>query len=118
MHPATLYLVGLCAPRGPQLPVYSDQMDVVVDMIDLQDLDDVPLVETFSVSDRPEQRIDIVRAVWNDDMEATRKRLASLRARAVRATARRARTAPAALDAPEPDVPETEVTAPSVAVHS
>jgi cation diffusion facilitator CzcD-associated flavoprotein CzcO len=82
--PANLYLVGLCAPRGPQLPVYSDQMEVILEMIDLQDHLEAPLVDTFSVTDTAQRRIDIVRSDWNNDMESTRTRLAKLSARAPR----------------------------------
>ncbi|HEV8403953.1 MAG TPA: NAD(P)/FAD-dependent oxidoreductase [Candidatus Limnocylindrales bacterium] len=76
--PARLYFVGLCAPRGPQLPVYSAQSDVIMDMLALQERMPRPLVELFSASDAPEARIDIVRAYWNTQMEATRRRLRSL----------------------------------------
>lgn len=76
--PANLYFVGLCAPRGPQLPVYSDQSEVIVDMLDLQQRIDRPLVDMFSETDTPEDQIDIVRSVWNDQMEATRRRLRTL----------------------------------------
>ena len=82
--PANLYLVGLCAPRGPQLPVYGDQMEVILDMIDVQDRLETPLVDAFSATERPQHRIDIVRSDWNNDMDATRNRLAKLRARAPR----------------------------------
>lgn len=73
--PARLFFVGLCAPRGPQLPVYSDQAEVIMDMLDLQERVDRPLVEIFSQSEPPEHRIDIVRAFWNDQMDRTRRRL-------------------------------------------
>lgn len=76
--PARLFFVGLCAPRGPQLPVYSDQSAVIMDMLELQERAGRPLVEIFSESDRPEHRIDIVRAYWNDQMDRTRKRLRGL----------------------------------------
>ena len=80
--PARLYFVGLCAPRGPQLPVYSDQAEVIVDMLDLQERIDRPLVDVFSATDAPERRIDIVRAFWNEQMNSTRARLKALRAAA------------------------------------
>jgi hypothetical protein len=80
--PARLYFVGLCAPRGPQLPVYSDQSEVIVEMLALQERLKAPLAEIFTASDEPERRIDIVRAYWNDQMTRTRRRLASLSAAA------------------------------------
>jgi hypothetical protein len=73
--PARLYLVGLCAPRGPQLPVYSAQSDVIMTMLERQEQLDRPLVELFSATDAPEGRIDLVRAHWNRQMDATRRRL-------------------------------------------
>ena len=76
--PARLYYIGLCAPRGPQLPVYSDQASVVVDMLDLQERMGTPLADVFSTFDEPEARIDIVRSTWNRQMEATRRRLVTL----------------------------------------
>lgn len=77
--PSRLYFVGLCAPRGPQLPVYSDQAELIVEMIDLQERIERPLVDVFSETDQPEGRIDIVRAYWSREMERTRKRLARIR---------------------------------------
>jgi cation diffusion facilitator CzcD-associated flavoprotein CzcO len=90
--PAGLYFVGLCAPRGPQLPVYSDQAEVIVDMLALQPRLDRSLADLFTASDQPEGRIDIVRASWNDQMERTRRRLRDLAASAP-ATARPAAAA-------------------------
>ena len=78
--PARLYFVGLCAPRGPQLPVYNDQSEVIMDMLDLQDRLDRPLADIFTAADQPEARIDIVRAFWNDQMKRTRQRLQRLAA--------------------------------------
>jgi hypothetical protein len=80
--PARLYFVGLIAPRGPQLPVYSDQAEVIMDMLDLQERIEQPLVDVFSDDDPPERRIDIVRAYWIDQMNRTRRRLRALRAHA------------------------------------
>ena len=73
--PARLYFVGLCAPRGPQLPVYSDQSAVIMDMLGQQERIDRPLASVFTASDIPEHRIDLVRAHWNAQMDATRRRL-------------------------------------------
>lgn len=81
--PARLYYVGLCAPRGPQLPVYSDQAAVIMDMLALQERLDRSLADEFSRRDEPEARIDIVRSVWNDQMDATRRHVERLAARPV-----------------------------------
>lgn len=92
--PARLYFVGLCAPRGPQLPVYSDQAELIMQMLELEEHLDRPLAGLFSELDTPEARIDIVRAVWNEQMKRTRRHVRRLaRARPMRATASRAATA-------------------------
>ena len=77
--PSRLYFVGLTAPRGPQLPVYSDQSAVIVDMLDLQERIEAPLAALFS-SEKPDRSIDVVRAYWNASMERTKRRLEQLRA--------------------------------------
>ena len=76
--PARLYFVGLVAPRGPQLPVYSAQSELIMDMLDRQERMDRSLADVFSAVDTPEARIDIVRAHWNGQMEAARRRLRAL----------------------------------------
>ena len=76
--PARLYFVGLTAPRGPQLPVYSDQTEVIVDMLALQERMGYPLADVFTASDAPDRGIDIVRAHWNEQMQRTRRRIAAL----------------------------------------
>lgn len=78
--PARLYFVGLCAPRGPQLPVYSDQSEVIVEMLQLQERLDRSLADLFTASDVPEARIDLVRAYWTAQMTRTRTRLRRLAA--------------------------------------
>lgn len=78
--PSRLYYIGLCAPRGPQLPVYSDQAEVVMNMLDLQERLEEPLADVFSSRDQPEHRIDIVRSRWNEQMDATSGHLAELAA--------------------------------------
>ena len=47
-RPGRLYFVGLAAPRGPQLPVYSRQAALVARMIRLQERLADPLAETFT----------------------------------------------------------------------
>ena len=76
--PSRLYFVGLCAPRGPQLPVYSDQAELIVRMLAVQERLDRSLADLFSETDAPEWRIDVVRFRWQKEMDATRRRLDSL----------------------------------------
>ena len=67
--PARLYFVGLAAPRGPQLSVYSRQAALVARMLRLQERLVTPLAETFTSHGAAEWRIDIVRSVWQRQMD-------------------------------------------------
>lgn len=76
-----LYFVGLIAPRGPQIPVYGEQMRRVLRMIALKDGDrsrPFHLASYFSRVQRPETGIDVVRASWDRDMADTDTHLDSL----------------------------------------
>lgn len=79
--PSRLYYVGLVAPRGPQLPVYNEQMSLIVDMLDLQERMDSSLADMFTEVERPEWRIDIVRSIWNDQMDSARQFVTALSAK-------------------------------------
>jgi cation diffusion facilitator CzcD-associated flavoprotein CzcO len=64
-----LYFIGLAAPRGPQLPVYSQQAKLVTRLLRLTESG----VSPAGAFDRqsPDDRIDIVRPIWNDQMRAS-----------------------------------------------
>jgi cation diffusion facilitator CzcD-associated flavoprotein CzcO len=64
-----LYFIGLAAPRGPQLPVYSQQARLVSRLLRLTESGTAPA----GAFDRqaPDSRIDIVRGIWNDQMRAS-----------------------------------------------
>jgi cation diffusion facilitator CzcD-associated flavoprotein CzcO len=64
-----LYFIGLAAPRGPQLPVYSTQAELVVRMLRLDPARRSALAAHFAELDVPDTRIDIVRAVWNKQLK-------------------------------------------------
>lgn len=69
-----LYFIGLIAPRGPQIPVYGEQAKRVVRMIAAHEKagpQGIPLAAQFAAAQEPELRVDIVRAVWNDQMAHT-----------------------------------------------
>lgn len=69
-----LYFIGLIAPRGPQIPVYGEQAKRVVRMIAAHEKAGprgLPLAARFAGEQQPELRIDIVRAIWNDQLEHT-----------------------------------------------
>lgn len=78
-----LYFVGLIAPRGPQIPVYGEQAKLIVQMIALHEEaghSTLSLANYFARMQEPEHRIDIVRAIWNDQMVDTQRLLAALAA--------------------------------------
>ena len=70
-----LYFVGLAAPRGPQLPVYSAQAELVTRMLRLDPARRSALAAHFAEIDVPDARIDIVRAIWNKQMRDAHKAL-------------------------------------------
>jgi Flavin-binding monooxygenase-like len=70
-----LYFVGLAAPRGPQLPVYSGQAQLIAKFLTAQERSDVALSALFAQGARPEARIDIPRHEWQRDMDRTRRRI-------------------------------------------
>ena len=78
-----LYFIGLIAPRGPQIPVYGEQAKLVARMIALHEQAGergLALANYFAALQDPELRIDVVRAVWNDQMADTVRLLTSLQA--------------------------------------
>ena len=66
-----LYFVGLAAPRGPQLPVYSAQARLVAKFL-AAPAEFAPSA-FFARSSRPESRIDIPRHEWQRDMDRTQR---------------------------------------------
>src|SRR5262249_5936478 len=73
-----LYFVGLAAPRGPQLPVYSAQARLVAKFLTAQERSPVALSALFAREARPEARIDIPRHEWQRDMDRTHRSIARL----------------------------------------
>lgn len=70
-----LYFVGLAAPRGPQLPVYSAQARLVARFLTAQERAATQLSAIYTRASRPEARIDIPRHEWNRDMARTHRRI-------------------------------------------
>lgn len=73
-----LYLIGMSAPRGPQIPVYGVQTKVAIQMIALHEAagDGGAGVEAYlSALQIADDRIDIVRTVWEGQMADTRRLL-------------------------------------------
>ncbi|MFE5838106.1 flavin-containing monooxygenase [Arthrobacter sp. NPDC056493] len=81
--PATLeklYLIGMSAPRGPQIPVYGVQAKAALQMIELHETagkGGAGIAAYLSALQAADDRIDIVRAVWEEQMADTRRLLAA-----------------------------------------
>jgi hypothetical protein len=73
-----LYFVGLAAPRGPQLPVYSAQARLITKFLTAQERTPTPLSDVLARSSHPETRIDIPRHEWTRDMQRTQRRIARI----------------------------------------
>jgi hypothetical protein len=70
-----LYFVGLAAPRGPQLPVYSAQARLIAKFLTAQERTGIALSAAHAKESRPEARIDIPRHEWQRDMDRTHRRI-------------------------------------------
>lgn len=73
-----LYYIGLAAPRGPQIPVYGEQTKIALRLIALHEQAGAggAAIEPYLAGLRePEDRIDIVRAIWNEQMADTERLL-------------------------------------------
>ncbi len=88
-----LFFVGLAAPRGPQLPVYSAQSELIGRFIDLLESQDVALSMHLAGRQKPDQRIDILRPIWLKQMTQTQREVERL-GRSVPSRAGAAGTAP------------------------
>lgn len=73
-----LYYIGLAAPRGPQIPVYGVQAKLAIRIIRLHEQapDGFAAIAAYLAElQRDEDRIDIVRAVWNEQLADTERLL-------------------------------------------
>ena len=93
-----LFFVGLAAPRGPQLPVYSAQTRLVAKLLTAQERDGgFAASALYARSSRPEARIDVPRHEWQRDMERAHRRIDRV--------VRRSRAVAAHRPLPEPVTP-------------
>jgi cation diffusion facilitator CzcD-associated flavoprotein CzcO len=77
-----LFLLGLAAPRGPQLPVYSAQAHLIARFLRLLTAADVPLAATLAAGgELPDARIDILRPLWQRQLDQTTARVARIERR-------------------------------------
>ena len=73
-----LYYIGLSAPRGPQIPVYGEQTKIALQMIELHERagNGGARIEAYLAGlQEADDRIDIVRAIWNEQMADTARLL-------------------------------------------
>lgn len=75
-----LYFIGLAAPRGPQLPVYSAQAKLVAKMLRVTERGVNDLAARFARAEKPDTRIDIIRKMWMQQMTAAEKRVDAIAA--------------------------------------
>jgi hypothetical protein len=71
-----LYYIRLAAPRGPQIPVYGVQTKLALRMITLHEAagsSGAGIERYVAGLQDADDRIDIVRAVWNDQMANTHR---------------------------------------------
>ena len=73
-----LFFIGLAAPRGPQLPVYSLQAALVARMLRLPQDRRAAMAARFAKIDQGDTRIDIIRKLWMRQMERAGKTLDAL----------------------------------------
>lgn len=69
-----LYCIGLTAPRGPQLPIYGTQAQLVLQMLQLHDASlggCAELSNYLGQIQQPDDRIDIVRHIWQEQIDET-----------------------------------------------
>ncbi|TPW74239.1 flavin-containing monooxygenase [Schumannella soli] len=73
-----LYYIGMAAPRGPQIPVYGVQSKLALRMVALHEAADggfAGVAAYLGGLQDDDDRIDIVRAVWNEQLADTERLL-------------------------------------------
>lgn len=71
----SLYFVGLAAPRGAQWPVYCAQSRLIARFIALREQGVTGLADHFSRTQDADSRIDIVRRLWQQNLDETGRAL-------------------------------------------
>ena len=78
-----LYFIGLSAPRGPQIPVYGVQTKLAIRMIALHEAAPGRFagVQSYLANlQEADDRIDIVRTIWNEQLADTERLLNAFQA--------------------------------------
>ncbi|KAE8756704.1 NAD(P)-binding protein [Paraburkholderia madseniana] len=71
----SLYFVGLTAPRGAQWPVYCTQSRLIARFMKQREQGTDDLAERFAGLQTADSRIDIVRRVWQQNLDETTRQL-------------------------------------------
>lgn len=75
-----IYFIGLIAPRGAQFPVYQAQARVAADIMRLHESKSLPGGVAELLSDAaPEDRIDVLRHEWLEELEETARVVAAVK---------------------------------------
>ncbi|HEY0238282.1 MAG TPA: hypothetical protein VGC37_06525, partial [Friedmanniella sp.] len=94
-----LYLIGMAAPRGPQIALYPVQSELALAMAELWERGlDRSLAAALESEQELEHRIDMIRPVWESQTTATRDLVQRLAARQQ-----------TQLDPPAPEIPHEPV---------
>ncbi|RZD76782.1 flavin-containing monooxygenase [Streptomyces albidoflavus] len=75
-----LYFIGLTAPRGPMIPIYGMQAKVAIQMAALHEAvgeHGAGVEEYLAGRQEADDRLDIVRHLWEEQLEDTRRLLAA-----------------------------------------
>ena len=76
-----LYFVGLTAPRGPQIPLYAIQAEIVAHMVALNEAAEngnAGLTAYLSTRQSADDRLDMPRGEWDAQIDDTERMLVSL----------------------------------------
>lgn len=111
LNASRLFFVGLIAPRGPQLPVYSAQSELLLELLDLQEKVTEPLAEHFGGAQAATDQIDHLRHIWEKDMAKARRLVRRLRRRPPAAGALNQPVHSAVSDSAAPSAPRVDRTA-------
>ena len=70
-----LFFVGLAAPRGAQWPIYCEQTRLIARLIELQEKGVKGITSLIASQQTADSRIDIVRRIWQQNVDETWKTL-------------------------------------------
>jgi cation diffusion facilitator CzcD-associated flavoprotein CzcO len=72
---SNIFLIGMIAPRGPQLPVYSAQSELVALHLRFSEATNWVGTDYLTSGQQPVARIDVLRHEWERQMQQMRRRM-------------------------------------------